>query len=185
MFCFLAFTNSYNLFDGINLQIGIYSFFIFVILYIFSKNILIFVFFYPLLIFLILNSKGKIFLGNSGSYFLSFVISYFFISIFNNFNNITSDQILAIMFLPGVDMIRLFIVRILNKKSPFAADKNHINHKFLKIFSYKRTILFISMMSITPFFANLGFKNYISFYFITIFYFFVIYILKISIKSSS
>jgi len=36
LFCFLAFINAYNLFDGLNLQIGIYTLYIFLILYFLS-----------------------------------------------------------------------------------------------------------------------------------------------------
>ena len=150
LFCFLAFINAFNLFDGINLQVGIYSSYIFIILYYLSGNVLILSFFFPLLIFLVLNFKGKIFLGNSGSYFLSFIISIFFVYFFKNFQNITSDQILAIMFIPGLDMVRLFIFRIFKKRSPFSADKNHIHHKFLVIFGYEKTIFILFIFMIMP-----------------------------------
>ena len=150
LFCFLAFINAFNLFDGINLQVGIYSSYIFIILYYLSGNVLIFSFFFPLLIFLFLNFKGKIFLGNSGSYFLSFIIFNFFVYFFKNFQNITSDQILAIMFIPGLDMVRLFIFRIFKKRSPFSADKNHIHHKFLVIFGYEKTIFILFIFMIMP-----------------------------------
>ena len=35
-----------------------------------------------------------------------------FIKIYNNTSSLYSDKILLIMFLPGIDMIRLFFIRI-------------------------------------------------------------------------
>ena len=125
----------------------IYTLYIFLIFYFLSQNILILSLF-PLSLFLYFNSTGKIFLGNSGTYFLSFIISFFFINFFKNFENITSDQILGIMFIPGLDMIRLFVVRMLKKNNPFSADRNHLHHKLLEIYGYKKTILFIQIITV-------------------------------------
>ena len=37
---------------------------------------------------------------------------------------ISPEEIFLIMSIPGLDMLRLFIYRIINKKNPFSADKN-------------------------------------------------------------
>ena len=174
LFCFLAFINAYNLFDGINLQIGIYTLYIFLIFYFLSQNILILSFFFPLLLFLYFNSTGKIFLGNSGTYFLSFIISFLFINFFKNFENITSDQILGIMFIPGLDMLRLFVVRMFKKNNPFSADKNHLHHKLLEIYGYKKTILFIQIITVVPLFTVLILNNKFSIFYVFLIYFFIL-----------
>ena len=36
------------------------------------------------------------------------------------------------MAFPGIDMLRLFFIRLKKGYSPFLADKNHIHHKLLK-----------------------------------------------------
>ena len=145
LLCFLLFINALNMFDGINCQVGSYSIFIFVI--IFSKNILpVFcsVLIISLLFFLILNFKGKIFLGESGILILAFIISYIFTKSSNIQNTIFfADEIFIIMALPGIDMFRLFLVRIYNGKNPFSPDMNHIHHLIQKHCSKNKTFLFI------------------------------------------
>ncbi len=120
------------MFDGINLQSGIFSIFLFLSIGYFS-NLFFFLFciIVTLIIFLFYNYRSKIFLGNSGAFLLSFVISYFLIRIFNFDKKIYSDQILFLLIHPGFDMLRLFFVRLVNNKNPFLADKNHFHHNLL------------------------------------------------------
>ena len=40
---------------------------------------------------------------------------------------------IVLIFIPAFDTLRLFSQRILNKKSPFIADKNHLHHLVLKL----------------------------------------------------
>ena len=49
------------------------------------------------------------------------------------------------MMIPGIDMFRLFITRLLLKKNPFKGDKNHLHHILLKKFNQSKVfqILFI------------------------------------------
>lgn len=149
--CFVAFVNAFNMFDGINGQCGTYSLFIFLFFY----NLLILEIFIILIIclvfFLFLNFQSKIFLGDSGSMLLSFIISAFFIK-FNNDPTfyIRSEAILLIMLIPGIDMIRLYFVRLKNKKDPFKADKNHLHHILLKKYNKNITFLIIQLIILIP-----------------------------------
>ena len=178
IFCFVAFINAFNLYDGINLQSGTYFLFILIFLTILTNfNFFIILFFFPLILFLILNSNGKIFLGNSGTYLLSYLIAYLFIKVFNLYETLYSDQILAIMLIPGLDMIRLFIIRISLKTSPFKSDRKHIHHIFLEYFSYKKTILFVFLLSILPLILLLIFKSYFVILFSIFLYFLIIFLL--------
>jgi UDP-GlcNAc:undecaprenyl-phosphate GlcNAc-1-phosphate transferase len=184
LFCFIAYINAFNLYDGINLQIGIYFLIILIFLaFVTNFNYFIISLFFPLFVFLILNSEGKIFLGNSGTYLISFIISYLFIKTFNLFGTIFSDQILLTMLIPGLDMIRLFFTRIKSKKHPFTPDRNHIHHKFLEVFGYKKTIILISILSFLPIILINYLKSYFTILFIIFFYFFIIFALKKLIKS--
>jgi UDP-GlcNAc:undecaprenyl-phosphate GlcNAc-1-phosphate transferase len=141
--CFLLFINALNMFDGINLQVGCYSLIVCIILIsngIFSDLNLILIF--SLLIFLFYNYKNKIYLGDSGVYLLAFLFSYFFINSHNNSEIFLADEIFVIMFLPGVDMLRLFLTRVTNGKNPFEADSNHLHHLLLKKYSPKFAFCF-------------------------------------------
>lgn len=143
----LLFINATNLYDGIDLQLGFYSLFL-ISYFIFLK--LSFFFFLPILIFiifyLILNYKKLLFLGDNGSYVIGFLFSYLFIKSYNYEVINYADKIFLIMILPGVDMFRLFIIRIFSKKNPFYPDQNHIHHLLLN--SEKSNIIQVNLITI-------------------------------------
>ena len=41
--------------------------------------------------------------------------------------------------IPGLDMFRLFLERIFNKKNPFSPDNKHLHHYLIKNFDLKKT----------------------------------------------
>ncbi len=149
--CILLFQNAMNMFDGLNGQSG----FIFLIISIFllsrvSVNIEFLVLANLLMVFIIFNLRNKTFLGDSGVYFLS---SFFALNIIKISNNdlIYSQEIFLIMMLPGLDMLRLFIIRIANKKNPFKPDKFHIHHLInKKLNSYTKTLVIILSIYTLP-----------------------------------
>ena len=172
LFCFVAFINAFNLYDGINCQAGAYILFILLVLFLFySDLVLLSAIIFPLILFLILNFSGKIFLGNSGSYLLGFMLAYIIIKTYNNSNDFYSDKILLIMFLPGIDMIRLFFTRLKNKNNPFSPDRKHLHHKLLQKFGYKYTIQIISALSVLPYFLSFYINTYVILIFFIMFYF--------------
>ena len=150
--CFLLFINACNMFDGLNLQTGIYLTSVIFYFFSFSQSLLIIVISISILFFLILNFKGKIFMGDSGIYLYSFAISLIFVHLYNDRSIIYADTIFLIMMVPGIDMFRLFIVRILKKQNPFQADKNHIHHLLLNNYNYKKTIKILSIIIYIPLF---------------------------------
>ena len=149
--CLLLFINACNMFDGINLQSCTYFLILSASLIIKDfNNVFIIFLIIPLIIIFILNYKGKIFIGDSGIYLLSIIFGYLIIKNYN-FNLISnSDFIFILMMVPGIDMLRLFINRLLNKKNPFRGDRQHIHHFFLKIFLYNKTIIIINGLIIIP-----------------------------------
>lgn len=176
--CFLLFINAFNMFDGINLQSGLYSIYIFIIFFYFSENFLFLIILIPLVVFLYFNFKNKIFLGNSGSYIIGFLISYFTIKMFNNFNNIFSDEIFLLMLMPGFDMLRLFIFRLLNKKNPFVSDNNHFHHLLYSNYNFTYAIIINLFLSVMPFILGFFVPSYIAFLFFLIIYFSFLTFLK-------
>ena len=178
--CFLLFMNAFNMYDGINLQSGLYTIYIFIIFFLFTANYFFLIVLIPLITFLYLNLKNKIFLGNSGSYLIGFLISYFIIKIFNNFNNITSDKIFLLMLMPGFDMLRLFIVRLLKKKNPFAPDNDHFHHLLSSNYNFIYAVIINFFLSIMPFILGLFLPSYISFLIFLIIYFSFLTFFKIN-----
>ena len=121
------------MFDGANLQLGLYCaqvLIFFIIQNIFlSFSILILI----SILFFILLQRWKNFFGDSGSLLIGFIIAYLVINQYNiNPQKLSGEIIFLIMFLPGIDMFRLFILRLLHKKS-FKPDRNQIITYLVKI----------------------------------------------------
>jgi UDP-GlcNAc:undecaprenyl-phosphate GlcNAc-1-phosphate transferase len=151
---FLLFINAFNMFDGINGQSGFYIVINLLIFYLLSNQIIFLLLIFVMTIFLYRNIRNKIFLGNSGSYFISFFISFYFIK-FYNFGLIKeTDFIFLIMLVPGIDMLRLFFLRIYKGLSPFKPDRNHIHHILLKKFNYTQSILILLSLICFPLIIN-------------------------------
>jgi len=158
--CFLLFVNSFNMLDGINGQAGTYSLFIFIIFIFFKINLLLSMFLIiSLLIFLYFNFKGKMFLGDNGTLLLSFIISYFFIKS-NNLNEIFyADEIFLIMMIPGFELLRLAILRIINNKHPFLPDNNHLHHILIDKIGYLKSFFIIQTLLVFPYLSYMLFYN--------------------------
>ncbi len=102
----LLFLNALNMFDGIDLQVSIYSLFLF-IYFIFKLDISFLILIIPVLLFVIyFNYKKKLFLGDSGSNILATLISFIVIKEYNNgYEKIYCEEIFLLMLIPGIDML--------------------------------------------------------------------------------
>ncbi len=148
---FLFLINSFNFIDGINglaggvgvLAISTFAWFFY------RMNELLFVilclsYIGALLAFLRYNfGKGKIFMGDSGSMVLGYVITV--ITLFFIQKSVTYEPNIffaisslvfafAVLILPVFDTMRVVLIRVLIlRRSPFSADRNHIHHALLDI----------------------------------------------------
>ena len=68
----------------------------------------------------------------------------------NIINKIFVEEIFLLFFVSGLDMFRLFLERILKKKDPFSADKNHLHHILIKKFNLRLSLIFYLLISFTP-----------------------------------
>jgi hypothetical protein len=59
-------------------------------------------------------------------------------------------------------MIRLFFVRLLNKKNPLKGDNNHIHHLLIKIFSPIKSFMIILVFNLFLWSTTLFVKQYVS-----------------------
>ena len=154
--CFLLFINACNMFDGINLQSS--TFFLVCVLFQYliagTNNFILFIIL-PLISIIVLNSRGKIFIGDGGIYLFSFIIGYLFIKLYNHRVIINSDTIFLIMMIPGYDLLRLFLERICKKKHPFSPDKFHVHHLIYNKFGYFKTQLLLFFMITLPIFLSI------------------------------
>jgi UDP-GlcNAc:undecaprenyl-phosphate GlcNAc-1-phosphate transferase len=158
--CLLLLFNALNLADGINSLANMLSS-IWLIYLLNTNSNYINVFLFLPLFFIIINNyyifKGKYFLGDSGSLFLSSIVGltaiYNYNTLFDS-NPVPVENIFIIFMIPGFDMLRLFIERILNKQNPFMADKNHLHHFLINFFSLKQTLIIYFFLTILPIAAN-------------------------------
>ena len=144
---FALLANAINMFDGINLQLISYTLFIFLIFIINNFLPLIFILLSICFIFLgILNYKNKVFIGDGGCYLISAILGCTFIYQYKNFNNyLYGDQIFIILLIPAIDMLRLFLVRLINKKNPFRGDLNHLHHIIDRFIKNKHLTVIITL----------------------------------------
>tara|TARA_B100001057_G_scaffold157569_1_gene158207 strand:- start:4054 stop:4989 length:936 start_codon:yes stop_codon:yes gene_type:complete len=108
------------------------------------------------------KKKRKVFLGDAGSMLLgTLAMIYILQTLGENFMfkpelapNKTLFVILLIIY-PLVDLLRVFILRIKDGKSPFVADQNHIHHllSINKKFSPIKTILLVNTVCILILFS--------------------------------
>jgi len=152
--CILLFINAFNMLDGINLVAGIYSFLLFLCLYLISNNEFYIFFLASLPFFLVKNFKNNSFLGNSGSLVLGFILAVSFIKLYKTSDIIYSDKIFLFMSIPGLDMFRLFVSRIIKGKNPFEADRNHLHHLLINKFSNLFAILIFLFLFLIPIFVS-------------------------------
>ena len=155
--CVLLLINSLNLMDGINgLASGFASGWL-LSLSLLSNNENVFILFLILSLFMLVNTfqiiKGKYFLGDSGTLFLGCLVGLCTIYTYNIQlalgNLISVEKIFIFFMIPGIDMFRLFITRLLQKKDPFGGDLNHLHHILVKQFSNNTTLLIYSITFIS------------------------------------
>lgn len=74
----------------------------------------------------------RVFMGDSGSMFLGFVLAWLLISLTQGTHPAMSPVTAAWIFaLPLLDTINVIVRRILNGQSPFKADRQHFHHMLL------------------------------------------------------
>ena len=179
--CFLLFVNSFNMFDGFNLQSTTYSVFLLVVLIFQSQNdYFVFLILIPIIFFGFLNYFNKSFMGDGGTYLISFITACLFIKLYNQDNIRFVDEIVCLMIIPGIDLMRLFFQRILlYKRSPFSADRHHLHHYFLNIFSKNKTLLYLNILIIFPYLIGKFFLGFLTVIILQLFiYFFILFRVK-------
>ncbi len=178
--CFLVLINALNMFDGINNQFGLYLLILFSILA--FKKIFLFIslpILVSLIFFLYFNFKNKIFIGNHGVYFLSFILSFLIIKNYNSTIYITVEEVYLLLYLPILELLRLFLIRLYKNKNPFRGDSNHIHHYFYKkTNSSLKTALITNLISFLPFIIFSFYKSFYILIVTTFFYFVLIFIIK-------
>ena len=180
----IVFTNAFNIIDGLDGLAGLISIIIFLsFLFIGINNndqLLITIsilFISTLIIFLIYNwYPAKVFLGDSGSLMIGFVISVLGI---RSLDYIQPIAILYITLIPIVDALFVYFRRILDGKSAFKADKLHCHHLILVYFNgnVRKTVIVIALVQLIASFIGLLFVAKVTDSFISLLGFLVLFFL--------
>lgn len=162
MLAIAGFTNALNLIDGIDglsssISIIILLFFAFIGFEYHSDLLVIISTFTIAAIigFLFLNwYPAKIFMGDSGSLSIGFIISVLAVI---SLKYIHPIPILYLAAIPILDTLVVMVRRIRRKKSPFKPDKTHIHHIMVKFFdmNVKKTVVFLVILQIV--FSSIGY----------------------------
>ncbi|MDB4192962.1 undecaprenyl/decaprenyl-phosphate alpha-N-acetylglucosaminyl 1-phosphate transferase [Candidatus Pelagibacter sp.] len=179
--CFLLLINALNMFDGINLQTATYCILIFLVfiykdLYVLFSYIVIL----TLIFFLSYNLSNKAYLGDNGTQILGFIISYILIKSYNKDSAFDLEEIFILLAIPGLDMFRLFVFRIINGRNPFTHDLNHMHHLISRKYNNKISYLCLQVTIIINLFLYHLIENKI---FILIFVIFLYFSLMITFKN--
>lgn len=168
---FIILINAFNLVDGIDGLAGSYSVLCSALFgvsyyrlgeYNYPLVVLSLVIIGSVLAFLYYNLSNyrakKIFMGDTGSMVLGFLLAFTaicFIDIFIDKQipgvpkyHLQSAPVIAvaILILPIIDTLNVIFIRLAQKKSPFEADKNHIHHKLLSLgFTHRRSTIYITI----------------------------------------
>lgn len=146
-FFFLTLINSYNLIDGIDglagfmgiLALSIFGYFFYTIEANFNMFISV-IGVGSILAFLRFNlsKEKKLFMGDTGSLLIGFLIAYqgtYFLTLSEdkliNLGIEPSNALLllfAIILIPIVDVLRVIVIRLNQKKSILSSDRNHMHH---------------------------------------------------------
>ena len=176
----LIFLNALNLYDGVNGQSASYVFLFLVFFYLNNLNIYLYFYLIPFLtIFFFYNMRNKIFLGDTGITLLAIYISDILIKDYNLNQNLYCDEIFLIMMLPGIDMLRVYIERLIKKKDPFLSDKSHLHHILLNripkryVFLYQFLLIILILTSFYVYNVSFLFIFFavLILYFVTLIYF--------------
>lgn len=144
-------TNAINLIDGIDglaSGLSIISLFFlgvlcrslnhFTYLYLVGSILGVLLIFFFFNVFGRAENRRKIFMGDTGSLTLGYIISFLLIHflhispIYNPWPEGHALVAISTVFVPIFDVLRVVITRIRDKRHPFLPDKNHIHHKLLR-----------------------------------------------------
>ena len=140
VFCILIIINGSNFIDGVNTNvIGYYIIISAILIFLgltneLSKNInnlYLWIFFCSVVY--TLNFFNKIYLGDSGAYFLGFIYSIILINTYLLNQNISPFFIVLLLWYPGFENLFSLIRKLRINRSPMKPDQNHL-HQLIFLF---------------------------------------------------
>ncbi|WP_179021413.1 glycosyltransferase family 4 protein [Winogradskyella forsetii] len=194
----LTIVNAYNMIDGIDglaSGIGIVIFGVYGFLFYVAGEYFYFLLCLGLIGILLaylrynLSLTKKIFMGDTGSLIIGFCIGFLSLKFLAMDTSQMSEYtyknenkfiiIAAVFFIPLLDTLRVIGVRLINKKSPFKPDNNHIHHILINLgLTHFKASMFLCLLNlliaITLIILSTNFGSYIMLGFLIIYFGFFI-----------
>lgn len=154
LFVLIGFMNAVNMADGKNgLVIGmsvIWSAMLAVIGPLGLASVLV-----PLCVLLIVlmvfNLRGKLFLGDGGTYGLAALIGLAATYSYNfNAGALKADALILLFLVPVADMMRLIALRLADGRSPMSGDREHLHHYLLANWGWPMGLLVYLALVLVP-----------------------------------
>ena len=112
------------------------------------------------------SAKGtKIFMGDSGSLTLGFILAFLFvksIAVSPNVMPISMERVFlaySLLIVPPFDVVRVVLHRIRKKKPIFSPDKSHIHHKLIQL-GMSQHLALISIILLSLLYININLLMY-------------------------
>ena len=115
-----------------------------------------------------IEKNQKLFMGDSGSLSLGFILGFLFVKYLmdnsqdSNLHPNALIEAISLLIVPTFDVIRVSLIRLFHKKKIFNADKNHIHHKLMRSgLSQHQTLLCILLLALGYIVLNMLIVPYI------------------------
>ena len=152
--CLVGLQNAINMADGLNgLVIGLSIFWTICLLLYAPAPIIPFLslMLMGLLILLVYNLSGRLFLGDAGSYSLAVSIGFLMIYVYHQADGVLPMLTVVLWLLvPVLDCLRVMAMRILANQSPVAADTNHLHHRLARCWPWPISVLVYLTVATLP-----------------------------------
>ncbi|MBX2965205.1 MAG: undecaprenyl/decaprenyl-phosphate alpha-N-acetylglucosaminyl 1-phosphate transferase [Cyclobacteriaceae bacterium] len=167
VFTIIVITNSFNLIDGLDglagtvagislLAFGIWFALVGDVVF----AVLAFCMVGALVAFLIFNwEPSRVFMGDTGALVVGMMLSIMAVYFINtNYNlpanhtwrfSASASTAVCVIIIPLVDTMRIFILRISRRQSPFTPDKSHIHHSIMRLgLTHSKTTMLLGFIQV-------------------------------------
>lgn len=117
----------------------------------------------PFFVYNVVGQRSKMYLGDGGSLMIGTMMSLFVVSVLKKHSLCSLNVIdgfglvpftLAVLSIPVFDTLRVMLMRVRNRRSPFSPDRNHLHHMFIDLgFSHPGTTLSVVLLNFLVFLA--------------------------------
>ena len=103
-----------------------------------------------LAILLLYNLAGALFLGDAGSYAIGGTIGILMIYVPERRRGLPMLTVVLWLLVPVVDCLRVIPMRVLQRRSPFEPDKNHLHHRLDRRWGWPKCLVIYLALVVIP-----------------------------------